>query len=427
MQRNGCYCYSEILKWFLKNAAIDVKENVSKGEEDGYHWDELRDDKYYEKGQPITEEDFNDIFDIEVKEFIPNLNSSLVSESTKIIPFRQDMITGYTLVPIVYSMSSNQYENKYYIDVDYTLVNNRYANDIDVAKVIVHSATLNDESTYKNEDNTVFNLNESKEFRKAQTYQLPITKDYEESQIKETYFNSTDFECTWSESDNYGFDNFWVNDNNRNAEMNISDLASSGMIIDGVSLLEILKSSKTSLFGGTTNFECPTQNGGGDQQQWRIKINDEEISDDSDSIEWSLKSATEEPLPDGIEIKNGIVSWTLASSTIPKTYLFYVIANYKGQEIQSQQITLKFTNPKYTNEMPNNVINTKTYSNSENDSKLKLISLINNTIFSLDITEDDYQNPDENHNLGKIQVHGIIAKYKNSSRTFYLSLLLMKN
>ena len=44
---------------------------------------------------------------IKVKEFIPSLNSSLGSESTKTIPFSKDMITGYTLTLIVHGILIN--------------------------------------------------------------------------------------------------------------------------------------------------------------------------------------------------------------------------------------------------------------------------------------------------------------------------------
>ena len=85
---------------FLGNVLIDTKEEVSKGK-DGYYWNELvnRKENAYKKDTIISENDYNNIFDIEVKDHIPNLKSSLNDESSKTIEYSEDMITGYTLKP----------------------------------------------------------------------------------------------------------------------------------------------------------------------------------------------------------------------------------------------------------------------------------------------------------------------------------------
>jgi hypothetical protein len=129
--------------------------------------------------------------DIEVKDHIPNLKSSLNDESSKTIEYSEDMITGYTLKPIVYDMVGDPTKNEYYIKVDFTLVNVRYANEPDEKKYTVHSAIPLNQSIYEydeNKDYDVFNINDDSDKKQPLSFELPVTKRFEETQLLDTYF-----------------------------------------------------------------------------------------------------------------------------------------------------------------------------------------------------------------------------------------------
>ena len=123
-------------------------------------------------------------------------NGSYFSSSKKTVEFNNDMITGYTLKPILVKMNGDPYTNKYSIDVDYTLVNSNYKDDADVAKFTAHSSTLKNQSLYEDENATIFDLNASDGEREYTNYVLPITKEYEEEQINKIYFNNQDIKFT---------------------------------------------------------------------------------------------------------------------------------------------------------------------------------------------------------------------------------------
>ena len=123
-------------------------------------------------------------------------SSSYFSTTKKTKEFRNDLITGYTLKPILVRMNANSYTNTYSIDVDYTLVNNNYKDTDDVAKLTAHSSALKDKSVYENENISIFDLNANESEREYTNYVLPITKGYEEEQINKTYFNNQDFKFT---------------------------------------------------------------------------------------------------------------------------------------------------------------------------------------------------------------------------------------
>jgi hypothetical protein len=123
-------------------------------------------------------------------------NSSYFSSSKKTVEFNNDMITGYTLKPILAKMNGDPYTNVYSIDVDYTLVNNNYKDNEKVAELTAHFSQLKDKSFYEDENISIFDLNKSSEEREYTNYILPITKGYEEKQINNTYFNNQDFKFT---------------------------------------------------------------------------------------------------------------------------------------------------------------------------------------------------------------------------------------
>ena len=166
-------------------------------------------------------------------------NGSYFSSSKKTVEFNNDMITGYTLKPILVKMNGDPYTNTYSINVDYTLVNNNYKDDEKVAELTAHSSRLKDKSFYEDENISIFDLNANESERENTNYVLPITKEYEEDQIKSifdlnanesereytnyvlpiskgyeenqinnTYFNNQDFKFTWSTSEEYGYDDF---------------------------------------------------------------------------------------------------------------------------------------------------------------------------------------------------------------------------
>ena len=389
----------KFLSDFLKNATIDVNQDVSEGKVESCCWNNLN----YNKGQPIKEEDFNDIFDIKVKEFIPSLNSSLVSESTKIIPFRKDMITGYTLVPIVYDMVGDPFKNEYQIQIDYTLVNNRYANDTDVAKATVHSAIPLDQAIYENDDNDVYDINVNDGERQPSSYELPITKDYEENQIKYTYFNPTDFNCTWSKSADYGFDNFWVDEKNEEDKLigtlNKNGLSDTGMMINGILLSDLLYQAQFSLSGGKTELNGSSSKSCSDENQWKLYKNGE-LANSIKIKDWQLIPAESYKLPNDIYIDKACkVSWNKGLEA--GTYKFYVVANYLAEKddqskddvifkCKSDLITLRIIDESNTN-----ITNQNTYlksdvkfnDESDDEKQWRLVDLVKNTNFSLNYEE----------------------------------------
>ena len=81
-----------------------------------------------------------------------NSNISYFSTSKKTEKFRNDLITGYTLKPILVKMNGDPYTNTYSIDVDYTLVKTDYIEKENVAQLTAHSSALKKKSFYENEN-----------------------------------------------------------------------------------------------------------------------------------------------------------------------------------------------------------------------------------------------------------------------------------
>jgi len=236
-----CLATQQQLKKFIEKYSISVKKDVA----DDYCWDKLF-AKYGEGNKEISAEDFNNIFEISCEEPDPqNVYGSYVLASKKTIEFTNDMIPGgYTLKPILVKMNSDSYTNTYSIDVDYTLVKNNYINNKNVAQLTAHSSALKNKSFCEDENTSIFDLNASDEERQYTNYVLPITKEYEQQQINATYFNNEAFKFSWSTSDEYGYDDFWTTANENGeykSKLDISGLAATGMMINGVLLSELLK------------------------------------------------------------------------------------------------------------------------------------------------------------------------------------------
>ena len=412
VQENMIGCFTNIYKEmdliatqkqlddFLSNINVKVKDDVLKGKTEKYCWDKLG----YKKDAVIPTNDFNNILDIEVKDHIPNLKSSLNDESSKIIEYSEDMITGYTLKPIVYDMVGDPTKNEYYIKVDFTLVNNRYKNDKDVDEVTAHSAKIKNGSIYdvihENDDTSIFDINNTDEDREPSSFELPITKEFEKQQIKETYFYNDVFDFTWSKSDDYGIDNFWVKNNVGTFDEN--KLANTGMIVGGESLSNLLYQSQFSLSGGSLELKGYTDKAGSDENNWRLYKGVQEIDPKKIQIDsFKLKAATE--LPNLITISNddGRVTWD--KNITPGTYKFYVVATYVKEKdnpneetvickCKSDIITLKIIN-----ENNSNVVNQDVYldndikfnDESDENKQLKLIDFVKYTDFWLDFEEID--------------------------------------
>ena len=398
------------LKEFIEEYPIKVKENISSI----YCWDKLYSYGYNDGIKEITTNVFNNLFDMYV-ETTPRVNTSTGVISTKTIKFDDDLIPGYTLKPFICKMHSDPYTNTYSIDVDYTLVNNQYINDTDVAKLTAHSSSLKHPSLYKDEPLSIFDLNTSEDDREYTNYQIPVTKKYEKNQINQTYFNGDDFKISWSTSEEYGFDDFWVEPNENGeckATFDKSALASSGMMINGYLLLDILEQSDSiSLSGGSVFLNGKEKLANTDLQQWKLSIDKKELA--SDAIKWELVSATSASLPNAIFIDNGVVSWTDAITV--GTYEFYVVANYKGKKFQTQSITLAIEGNK------KNALNynsKKVYSTNENVIDQKLIDFVKNINFYLDYTEVEYSKAYDDFSKGEIQINDFIVNYVNSENSF---------
>ena len=234
-----CIATQQQLKQFIENYSINVKEDVA----DDYCWDKLF-SRYRDGNKEISAEDFNNIFEISCEDSDPqNSYGSYAFTSRKIVEFKNNIIPGYTLKPILIKMNSDSYTNTYSIDVDYTLVNDNYINDENVAQLTAHSSALKNKSFYEDENTSIFDLNASDEEREYTNYVLPITKQYEEEQINATYFNNEDFKFSWSTSKEYGYDDFWT-ENEEGAcrsTYNESILSNTGMEINGYLLSELLK------------------------------------------------------------------------------------------------------------------------------------------------------------------------------------------
>ena len=313
-------------------------------------------------------------------------------------------------------MNSNSYTNTYSIDVDYTLVNDNYINNENVAQLTAHSSALKNKSFYENENTSFFDLNASDEEREYTNYVLPITKEYEEKQINAIYLNNQDFKFSWSTSEEYGYDDFWTTANENGeykSKLNVSSLATSGMMINDVLLSEILsQAGKISLSGGSYELNGVGKKGGNDTNQWKLTIDNKEV--DKDIIEWKLISPTNEKLPNSISITNGIVSWT--DQIEVGTYQFCILAKCKEAKIQSAPITLTISSKQSKNAEDFNH-NTKNTLFDENTIDQKLLDFVNNLNFSLDYTEQDYDT-DIDGKKGEIQVDNFNIGYKNSDNTF---------
>ena len=292
-----CLITQQQLKKFTEKYTITVREDIT----ENYYWDKLL-SKYGEGGKEISVEDFNSIFTMTYEETDPqSSNGSYFSSSKKTVEFNNDMITGYTLKPILAKMNGDPYTNTYSINVDYTLVNNNYKDDEKVAELTAHSSRLKDKSFYEDENISIFDLNKSSEERENTNYVLPITKGYEQNQINKTYFNNQDFRFTWSTSEEYGYDDFWTEPNEKGeykSKLDVSGLATSGMMINGVLLIDILnQAGKISLSGGSVSLSGKAKTKGEDSNQWKLTINGEVV--DKNAIEWKLISTTtEKELPD---------------------------------------------------------------------------------------------------------------------------------
>ena len=216
---------------FLNTYKINVKENLS----ENYYWNNLYATYSSVDKKEISVNDFNSLFTISTKSSLDN-GKSLQKN------FASDMIPGYTLKPIMYKMDGNSYENKYSINVDFTLVKNNYINNNDVAKLTSHSAKLKDNSIYENSETSIFDLNENEGERECigTSYSLPITKQFEDQQFLNTYIFNDDFEFAWSNDKKYGIDNFWTEVPNSEGRLNKSGLADSGMMINGYLLSDLI-------------------------------------------------------------------------------------------------------------------------------------------------------------------------------------------
>ena len=411
-----CLAAQQQLKDFIGKYQISVRKDIT----ENYYWDKLL-SKYSEGGKEISAEDFNSIFTMTYEETDPqSSNGSYFSSSKKTVEFNNDMITGYTLKPILVKMNGDPYTNTYSINVDYTLVNNNYKDDEKVAELTAHSSRLKDKSFYEDENISIFDLNANESERENTNYVLPITKEYEEDQINKTYFNNQDFRFTWSTSEEYGYDDFWTEPNEKGeykSKLNVSGLATSGMMINGVLLSDILyQAGKISLSGGSVSLSGKAKTKGEDSKQWKLTINGEVV--DKNAIEWKLISPTNEKLPDTIFINDGIASWT--DQIEAGAYNFYVLAICKETKIQSPLITLTISSEQSADNVENFNHNLKNALYDENTIDQKLLDFVNNVNFSLDYTENDYD-ADKDGKKGEILINNIIIGYKNSKNTFKAS------
>ena len=239
-----CLATQQQLKQFIEKYSISVKEDIA----NDYCWDKLF-SQYGDGNKEISAEDFNNIFIMTCEESDPqNSNISYFSTSKKTEKFRNDLITGYTLKPILVKMNGDPYTNTYSIDVDYTLVNNDYIKKENVAQLTSHSSAIKNKLLYEDENTSIFDLNASNEEREYTNYVLPITKEYEQQQINATYFNNENFKFSWSTSDEYGYDDFWTEANGNEeykATLDTFGLATTGMMINGYLLSELLEKDES--------------------------------------------------------------------------------------------------------------------------------------------------------------------------------------
>ena len=410
-----CIATQQQLKKFTENYSISVKEDVA----DDYCWDKLF-SQYGDGNKEISAEDFNNIFEISCEESDPqSSNAPYLLTSKKIVEFKSNIIPGYTLKPILVKMNGDPYTNTYSIDVDYTLVNDNYINNGNVAQLTAHSSALKNQSFYEDENTSIFDLNASDEEREYTNYVLPITKQYEEEQINATYFNNEDFKFSWSTSEEYGYDDFWTEANENDeykGKLNVSGLATSGMMINGALLSGILsQAGKISLSGGSYELNGIEKSEGNDTKQWKLVIDNNEIK--SKYIGWELIPAATAELPNSISITNGIVSWT--NQIEVGTYQFCILASYKETKIQSAPITLIISSKDAKNiEKFNHNIKSTLF--DENTIDQKLLDFVNNVNFSLDYTEFDF-GANIDGKKGEIQVDNFNISYINSNNTFKAS------
>jgi len=410
-----CIVTQQQLKKFIEKYSISVKEDVA----DDYCWDKLF-SKYGEGNKEISVEDFNNIFIMTCEDFAPQkAYGSYAFTSRKTEKFKNDIISGYILKPILVKMNGDPYTNTYSIDVDYTLVNEHHKDKINVAQLTAHSSALKNKSFYEDENVSIFDLNASDEEREYTNYVLSITKQYEQQQINATYFNNENFKFSWSASEEYGYDDFWTTANENGeykGKLHTSSLATTGMEINGVLLSEILnQAGKISLSGGSYELNGIEKSEDSDTNQWKLIVDNSEIK--SKDIRWELIPATTAELPSSISITNGVVSWT--NQIVAGTYQFCILASYKETKIQSAPITLTISSKDAKN-IENFNHNIKNTLFDENTIDQKLLDFVNNVNFSLDYTEFDYD-ADIDGKKGEIQVDNFNIGYINSNNTFKAS------
>ncbi|MBP5257019.1 MAG: hypothetical protein J6Y96_01550 [Mycoplasma sp.] len=421
------------LESFFKNVEITVKDEVKKGKP-SYYWDDL----YISYGpnntngndinrKAMSTKDFNNIFDIKVENFIPNLNFNLKTEQDKMIDFSEDIITGYTLQPVVYDMPENPYKNEYSIGIDFTLVNNRYVNDLDKDKLTAHSASP-DSSIYKyneNEDIDPFKINDTNLNRKPLYYELPITNKFEKSQLMKTYFNTNNgnenncINITWSKSDDYGFNDFWSKESNGEGgykgNLDLIGLANAGMVIDNTPLTKLLDTvGKIYLnHGDNINFSLSGTEGvaGQDSVKWSLFVDGKEVPNDF-NLKWELKSTSKTSLPNELSISDGIIKWS--DEIEAGTYTFNAIAKFKEVSLQSKDITLTIS--KKNSELTNSIkyINYST-NNLTNDDKKGItdISFDFITFVDFNLDYDEYDLGDNGVEKNEIKIRNFNVSYKH--------------
>ncbi|MBP5256812.1 MAG: hypothetical protein J6Y96_00460, partial [Mycoplasma sp.] len=424
------------LQNFLKNVELSVKDDVLKGK-DGYYWNELvnREENGYKKGTIISENDFNNIFDIKVENIIPNLNFNLKTKQDKMIDFSEDIITGYTLQTVVYDMISNSYENKYEIQLDIILTNNRYINDPNKKdKYTAHSAVPLDQLIYEydeNKDIDPFKINDDNDKKQSLSFELPITNEYEKDQLTNVYLTKSKeqgepINITWSKSDDYGIDNFWSNESNGKGgykgNLDVIGLANAGMMINNQPLIKILDTANMIKLdhGDNKDFTLTGTEGiaNQDSNKWSLVIDDKEVTNDN-AIIWELKSTTKDDLPSSISFDKGFVKWT--EDIKAGEYNFVVIANFKETKIISNRITLTIDVPKINNEKITNNIKHINYSinneiaNDNDEISEKVLDFVRHVDFNLDYDEYDLGDNGVEKNEIRINSFNIGYKYHTSS------------
>ena len=215
---------------------------------------------------PISDQWINDLFAIFKRKNHTENNSfdsqddstsDILTGYSEIHDFNsQEIIPGYTLIPVLKTMSQDIYANNYYMNIDWQLISNKYKNETNQNikdNVTAHIAYNKDGQIVKNDDFKNGQLS-SKNYQFTK-YSLFATPTYQKDILINAYFdNEKDkhqkITFSWDEqkigieyflpSDAYNGDDFVAPDDSYNQTITQDNLSEIGLQLNGTNLSDLL-------------------------------------------------------------------------------------------------------------------------------------------------------------------------------------------